>query len=89
MIGSPKPYECGQGVQCSCRSLSPAEKNASNLTCPGLVQGMNMLGPCLASEAEVARKTVAQINDDNLKCPGNEDLAIVSHSCIYKHQKFL
>ena len=89
MIGSPKLYECGQGVQCSCRSLSPAEKNASNLTCPGLVQGMYMLGPCLASEAEVARKTVAQINDDNLKCPGNEDLAIVSHSCIYKHQKFL
>ncbi|XP_039842164.1 replication protein A 70 kDa DNA-binding subunit C-like isoform X2 [Panicum virgatum] len=87
MIGSPKLYECGQGVQCSCGSSSPAEKVGSNLTRAGLVQGMYMSGPCLASEAEVARKKVAQINDENLECPGNEELAIVKATLSYINTK--
>ncbi|CAL4969268.1 unnamed protein product [Urochloa decumbens] len=87
VIGSPKLYECRQGVQWPGTYLSPAEKGASNLTCSCQGHRMHMVGPCLASEAEVPRKTIAQINNENLVYPGNHDLAIVKATLSYINTK--
>ncbi|CAN6251621.1 unnamed protein product [Urochloa humidicola] len=87
VIGSPKLYECRQGVQWCGTYLSPAEKGASNLSCSCQDHCMHMVGPCLTSNVELARKTVAQINNENMGYPGNHDLAIVKATLSYINTK--
>ena len=55
----------------------------NNLTCDGHGQGDYMVGPCFASETEVARRTVSQLNNANFGCPANEDLVIVKATLSY------
>jgi len=62
--------------------VAQQRRMVQNLTCDGHGQGNYMVGPCFASETEVARRTVSQLNNGNFGCPANETwllLKLLSH----------
>ncbi|WVZ95832.1 hypothetical protein U9M48_041546 [Paspalum notatum var. saurae] len=89
-IGNPKIYDpnlLASAVQvnpgtCSSGRGMLGSYAANNLTSNGHGLGMHMAAPC-ASEGQVARKTLAQVNSVNLGCLTQQDLFTVKATLSY------
>ncbi|KAL6619657.1 hypothetical protein ACP70R_034796 [Stipagrostis hirtigluma subsp. patula] len=86
LIGDPQLYEYGQDVSIPSTPMRPAEKGPTNLTFAHFFGESHCHGEGMA--AELFRKTIAQINDENLGCLDKKEFTVKAYISFINTENF-